>query len=376
MTEEYLRAHPQVLDAMRTQQLAFESGLVEDRRFQIESRDTVTPNLLQNEVELARRLNEGLRTSLLGDDVALLQQAGNLQTALTQVQQDQVKTALNNRIVMVGVREDDVPPETPLAERIAMLQGTDMGLRQRLAERATELLEMPARELVLRQSMHATLMAGNGDDRQVAYFNRDGQRQLVDFDRPADAAGLANAIGISTDEAFAKTKWEVYEAAINAAANTGISRVQLEGAFRPRFDTFHDYFRDGLYNPDLNDTERRQAMVQVMRNSGMGYPVAQHGLNQHWWNGQGHPWSSLHTKGLSLDITEINQFRVHIDDLPIDGENRRIYNLFTDELIQFDQGQSVTYLLGPTRYFNQGRAGWRINDNSVRHRDHLHYGQR
>lgn len=187
---------------------------------------------------------------------------------------------------------------------------------------------------------------------------------------------MANAIGISTDEAFAKTKWEVYEAAISAAANTGIGRVQLEGAFRPKFDTFQDYFREGLHNPDLNDTQRRQAMVQVMRNSGMGHPVVQHGLNQHWWNGQGHPWSSLHTKGLSLDITEINEFRVHIDDLPVDGENRRIYNQFTDELVQFDQGQSVTYLLGPTRYFNQGRAGWRINDNSVRHRDHLHYGQR
>jgi hypothetical protein len=360
---DYLRDNPQVRDALRTQLLAFEAGLITgpltQNNFQIEDRAAFTIALSENPDELARRLNSGLKSALLGADEVLLQQARNPQTVLTAQQQTDVTTALHNRLMMAGVREND-PALTglPIGQRIEMLKGTDTGLRERLLERSTELLEMSARELTLRQAMHSDLVQGvDGEVRAVYYDNR-GNRHQIQFDVAQNVAYAARAIGVSQEEALAKIDWSLYEASLYAAANTdGITQVQFNGAWRPRANTMRNY-RNSL---EQGSPERRE-YDRWYRDSGLQ---------------QNYVWSNLHTEGVGMDIRQLNGTNLAQDILVEEQWN------FVRQLRGFNNGNTARRIIGPVEYHYPGmitdHEGFSANNGGTEtlrnHRDHIHYGQ-
>ncbi|SDR22698.1 type IV secretion system protein [Pseudoxanthomonas sp. CF125] len=362
---DYLRDNPQVRDALRTQLLAFEAGLITgplaQNNFQIEDRAAFTIVLSENPDELARRLDSGLKSALLGADEVLLQQARNPQAVLTAQQQTDVTTALHNRLMMVGVREND-PALTglPIGQRIEMLKGTDAGLRDRLVERSTELLEMSARELTVRQAMHSDLTQGaDGEVRAVYYDNNDIRRQ-IQFDAAQNVAYAARAIGVSQEEALAKIDWSLYDASLYAAANTnGITQVQFNGAWRPRAATMRDY-RNSL---ERESPERREY--------------------DRWFGASGLPndysWSRLHTEGVGVDIRQLNGV-----NLSPSSATQEQFD-FIRKLIEYNNGDSVTRIIGPVEHIGTGivthetRDGFSANvgrnTTLQNHRDHIHYGE-
>jgi len=361
----YLRDNPQVLAAIRTQQLAFEAGLITGplarNNFQIENRAGFTMALTENPDELARRLDSGLKSALLGTDEALLQQARNPQVVLTAQQQADVTAALHNRLMMAGVRENDPAlAGLPIGQRIEMLKGTDAGLRERLVERSTELLEISAHELTLRQAMHSDLTQGVDGEVRAVYRDTNGNRRQIQFDSAENVAYAARAIGVSQEEALAKIDWSLYEASLYAAANTdGITQVQFNGAWRPRPDTMRDY-RDSL---EQGSPERREY--------------------DRWFEASGLPqnyeWSDLHTEGIGMDIRQLNGIDLSQNVLEEEQEN------FVRQLLAFDGGSAVNRIIGPIEYHypnmpitptNDGFSPNNGRTNTLRnHRDHIHYGQ-
>ncbi len=361
LTRQYLRDNPQVLEAAMTQVMAIESGLLE--RMTISDPRSVTADLRNNPRALAQRLDTGLINHLLGNDRAVLLIASDGNRHLTPAQETQAKAALFKRLVMTGVRENDPGlAGLPIAGRVAMLRGTDGGLRARLATRATEILNMSARELVLRQATYADLTnddAGDVDNTNVAYFDRRGILRTIDIDAASNISYSAQAIGVTRNEALAKIDWDLYEGAIYAGANTpGLTQIQFNGAWRPRASTMLDY-RNSLPQNSVARTEYNRLFALS------GLP-------------QTYQWSRLHTEGVGIDIRQLNGVNV--------GPNSviNLQSTFLRQLRLFNNGASVPRIIAPNEVFGilpGNRAttnGFRVNANVTPtergHRDHIHYG--
>src|SRR6266545_3181407 len=115
----------------------------------------------------------------------------------------------------------------------------------------------------------------------------------VDVSFRAGFASLASSMGIEAGEAAAKVSWNTYTTMLNAAADAGIGRIEIGGAWRPEAQDLRNYFltSNEMGLAGLSQADRTNALNSALKAS--GFDPAKYGY-------------SPHMDGRALDISRLD----------------------------------------------------------------------
>ncbi|MBY0241482.1 MAG: hypothetical protein K2X55_19425 [Burkholderiaceae bacterium] len=192
----------------------------------------------------------------------------------------------------------------------------------------------------------------------------DGITRSITFKFDQSAAKLSEGIGVSFEEARAKTDWKAYSKIINAAFETeGVTSLRFVGLWRPTYQLFNSYFANSHDEKfDGKTAQQRSNMAAAVRASAH----------------IGATWSPQHTKGNAIDIDQLNGSSIN-NDATIKGAgwNRQesaVIGAFTEKL----WGQHPSSLLAPWRMYKGGTPPYIANSTADgdpwNHRHHIHFG--
>jgi len=218
--------------------------------------------------------------------------------------------------------------------------------------------DAPSAELAERAALF-----GNGN---ITRTSADGEDRTISFAFDANAATLSRGVGVSVEEARAKTSWAVYSSVIDAAFETeGLNSVRFNGLWRPTHQFFTSYFAN-------SQAAAFAGMSSQQRTAAANAVKAAAGITA------GQAWSPQHTLGNSVDIDRVNGTAVHngVTQLnqAIVTQQSALIGRFTDRLAS----QTHTGLYTPWRIYTNGTANFGGNVSTsglhYNHRNHIHFG--
>ncbi len=248
-------------------------------------------------------------------------------------------------------------------QKAVLLQGNSTDAIQYARESATAFVAAPLDELRERSAIFSR-QAGGTITRLV-----DGTNRSIEFQFDATATVLANGVGVGFEEARAKTGWNVYSGAINAAFNTdGVTSIRFNGLWRPTHEFFTSYFAN-------SQSHQFQGMTPQERITARNAVTTRAGITA------GTRWSPQHTRGTAVDIDRVNG--AEVNNGASTANNRTITRRESTTIASFtgnlwDTG--ARSLLTPWRIYH-GRQPTLFNANTAaagdpfNHRNHIHYGR-
>ncbi len=292
---------------------------------------------------------------------------------------DQARTILREHGFRTGVTgtEESMRAVTDVDRRVALIRGdsnTEIAQLQRSADVA---LETGGQELNERRAV----FSGDG---KVTRIMEDGSTRTVKISFASNTTGLAESIGVSAQEAKAKTDWRVVDTAISAAIATGSDmRLELSGLWRPDFATFQDYFRnsqDAKFANATTQAQRDEMAKTTLIDAGVRRESQRASINL-----DGKPiWSPAHSTGNGVDVTRINGILINRS---VGEQQPAIVDQFSRQLAVAGASQVIqpwmTYGVSNLPVANPPRIsmddGFLSNANKgieASHRNHLHFGVR
>jgi hypothetical protein len=260
-----------------------------------------------------------------------------------------------------GALEDEITAKNlSVDDKVALLRGEGAGSLKYAKGSAEEFIANDLDELRERNAIFAN-PSGGVITRQM----EDGTSRSIRFSFDQSAAKLAEGIGVSFEEARAKTDWRAYNNVIDAAFNTeDVTSLRFVGLWRPTKELFHSYFADSKEAKFEGKTaQQRVAMDAAVR-------AAAH---------IGATWSKQHTRGNAIDIDQLNGGAVNNGVVSAGGawtkQQSTVMGAFTDSL----WNQHPSSLLTPWRIYRvNGKPPFIANNNGAgdafNHRNHIHFG--
>jgi hypothetical protein len=246
-------------------------------------------NIDANDPEMTRLLRTPTpgRTVIEGvsrDNMEALGEFARNVGAASPALRDAARSILLSHGMRTGALDSELGDITNADRRVQMLRGTGDDALPRMERGANEILAMaPA----LRRERYDTFTALDFAANNSAGAMLGGVR--VKFE--AGSFALAESVGVSREEALAKTDWGIWKALVNANAMTdGLRSEVLSGTWRPDYnDTFQPYYegRAAARQSALDGAHMR------ITNERLG-------------------WSTAHVGGNGIDVVKLNDIRVNI----------------------------------------------------------------
>lgn len=280
---------------------------------------------------------------------------------------DKARTILREHGFRTGMTgtEESMRAVTDVDRRVALIRGDSNTEITQLQQSAGLALKADDQQLSERRA----IFSGDG---KVTRVMPDGSTRAVTISFANNTTGLAESIGVSPQEAKAKTDWRVMDTAITAALATGQdTRLELGGLWRPDFGTFQTYFRTS------QDAKFANATTQAKRDE-----MARSAMTK---AGVGGPWSLVHSRGNGIDVARINGITVNrtadsqLQPAIIDQFSRQLKAAGASQVIQPWMTYGVSNL--PVNDERKPMGGGFLSNEGSRgiessHRNHLHFGVR